>query len=231
MDDRRPEKASPSPAVGRQSSVPRLVLIADRFTKPTVAEYTLTAAEAGVPWVHLRDHEASEAAFASAARRLVKGLRVVSKGVHVSVNTQLEVAQKLGTGLHLGRRGPSVEAARRRLGPEVVIGFSAHDEWEGAAAVEVGVQYLFLSPIFPTGSKPGHPGLGLETLHAFCKTFSEIPVLALGGITPEWVAACREAGAHGVAVLSGILRADDPVAATHAYLDVLSTSENPRSEI
>lgn len=205
---------------------PRLALIADRFTEPSVAERVLTAVEAGVPWVHLRDHEAPGAAFASAAQSLVERIRALSEGVRVSVNTRLAVAKKLNAGLHLGTRGPSVEAARSRLGSEALIGFSAHDERESAAAVEAGVQYLFFSPIFPTESKPGHPGLGLETLCAYCKAFPEMPVLALGGITPERVLACRRAGAHGVAVLSGILHAGDPAAAVHAYLDALSASVN-----
>lgn len=191
-----------------------------------MAKRALAAVEAGVSWVHLRDHEASEAAFASAARSLVEKITALSESVCISVNTRLEVAQKLDAGLHLGRRGPSVEAARGRLGSKALIGFSAHDEQEGQAAVEAGVQYLFFSPVFPTASKPGHPGRGLETLRAFCKTFSGIPVLALGGITPERVSACRKAGAHGVAVLSGILHADDPAAATRAYLDALSASVN-----
>lgn len=209
-----------------KGTLPRLALIADRFTEPKVAERALTAVEAGVSWVHLRDHEATADTFASAAQSLVGKIRALSKGVRISVNTRLKVAEALGTGLHLGMRGPSVEAARRRLGSEALIGFSAHDEREGEAAVEAGVHYLFLSPIFPTASKPGHPGLGLEALSAFCEAFPETPVLALGGLTPERVAACREEGAHGVAVLSGILRADDPAVATRAYLDALSASVN-----
>ncbi len=201
---------------------PRLVLIADGFTDEAVAERAVAAAEAGVRWVHLRDHGASAEAFGAAARRLAERLR--RAGAVVSVNARADVARRLGAGLHLGRRGLPVAEARQVLGEKTPIGFSAHDFSEGEQAVRGGADYLFFSPIFPTMSKPEHPGAGLDALASFCAAFPEIPVFALGGATPERVAACREAGAYGVAVLSGLLHAPDPQDAARRYLAALQTA-------
>ena len=213
-------------------ALPRLVLIADRFTRPERAEQAVAAVEAGVRWVHLRDHTASEVTFAEAAATLAQRCRTLRPGLHLTVNARLDVARALEAGLHLGRRGPSVAAAREDLGDAALLGFSAHDEDAGRAAIEDGADYLTYSPVFPTSSKPGHPGTGIEALRRFCRAMAPCPVLALGGITPEpeRVAACRAAGAHGVAVLSGIMDAARPAQAVRAYLEALRSPPNPKSK-
>jgi thiamine-phosphate pyrophosphorylase len=84
-----------------------------------------------------------------------------------------------------------------------------------------GIDYYIWSPVFPTQSKPGLPGTGLPALKQARKAAKKTPVLALGGITPENVAACLEMGVHGVAVLSGIMDADNPTLATTSYLSTI----------
>lgn len=210
-----------SPIEIRQSKIPALVLIADGFTKAGVAGCAVEAARAGAPWVHLRDHAAGEDAFAEAACELTERLRQSMPGEgRVSVNSRPDVAEALGAGLHTGRHGPSPGAARERFPGGALVGASAHGRDEGEA-VQGAADYFFFSPVFPTTSKPGHPGAGLEALRDFCHAVPDTPVFALGGITPQRVAACLDAGAHGVAVLSGILHADDPQHATRAYLQAL----------
>jgi thiamine-phosphate pyrophosphorylase len=201
---------------------PCLALIADGFTDETRAERAVTAVRAGVRWVHLRDHQAGPDAFEEAAHTLTARLQEVAENVTVTVNTRVAVAEALGTGVHLGWRGPSVEEARPLLGDDVLIGYSAHEEIgiEGDRAPDV--DYYFFSPVYETSSKPDQPPAGIPALRSFCQTAAPTPTLALGGITPERVSACREAGAVGVAVLSGIMEADVPVAATRAYLRALA---------
>lgn len=200
---------------------PCLALIADGFTDDDRADRAATAVKAGVRWVHLRDHHAGPEAFEAAARRLTDRLRALDPDVTVSVNTRLGVAQELGTSLHLGWRGPSAADAREALGPDTLLGYSAHEEIgiEGDRAPDV--DYYFFSPVYQTASKPGQPATGISALRSFCRTAAPVPTLALGGITPERVQPCREAGAQGVAVLSGIMEAEVPVAATRAYLRAL----------
>jgi thiamine-phosphate pyrophosphorylase len=84
------------------------------------------------------------------------------------------------------------------------------------------VDYYFFSPVYETSSKPDQPPAGRSALRSFCRTAAPTPTIALGGITPERVPACCDAGAEGVAVLSGIMNADVPVAATRAYLRALN---------
>ena len=85
-------------------------------------------------------------------------------------------------------------------------------------AVSEGCDYVFVSPIYETASKPGYgPPLGLNGLAALC--YSGLPTYALGGILPERVAECVKVGAYGVAVMGPVLH-DPPIVA--AYLAALS---------
>lgn len=200
---------------------PRLALIADGFTSEARADRAVTAVEAGVRWVHLRDHVAGPEEFAGAARDLVPRLRDVAD-VTITINTQIEVAEELETGLHVGWRGPSVSIAHEVLGPDALIGYSAHESVHAEGNRTRGVDYYFFSPVFPTSSKPNQPATGVGPLREFCQAARPVPVFALGGVTPERVSVCRDAGARGVAVLSGIMDVETPGASTRAYLRALA---------
>lgn len=202
-------------------SLPRLILIGDGFTDRKRWDQILSACEY-VPWVHLRDHEADAGTFRENAEELAEHIWSISPATMISVNARLDVAEELEAGFHAGSKGDDVSTARNRLGPEAVIGFSAHYLTEAQAAVQDGADYLFFSPIFASPSKPGHMGVGLDELRTFCEGIGDDAVVyAVGGVTPERVESCLTAGAHGVGVLSGILHEEDVQAAAEAYLDVL----------
>jgi opacity protein-like surface antigen len=102
-----------------------------------------------------------------------------------------------------------VNTARQRLGGAVLIGISAHSDADIAAAAAAGADYVTLSPIYPTASKPGYgPALGLSTISA--ATRHGIPIVALGGIAADRVGPTLGAGAAAVAVMGTVMRADDP---------------------
>ena len=91
-----------------------------------------------------------------------------------------------------------------------LIGVSAHDLDEARRAAEQGADYITLSPIFPSASKPGYgPALGLDGLRRVAARLA-IPTVALGGIDADNAAACLEAGAKGVAVMGAVMAAADP---------------------
>jgi len=205
--------------------LPRLAVIADRFTDPDRCDRVLAAVDAGAQWIHLRDHEASFDTFAESARRLASRLQSQSGDVLLTVNTRVNLAVDLGDGVHLGWRGASVEEAREVLGEDALVGYSAHDDLDAEGDRARGVDYYFFSPVYPTSSKPDHPGTGVAALRSFCLVAHPVPVYALGGLTPERVAECLHAGAYGVAVLSGIMEADVPAARTRAYLRALSNAD------
>lgn len=194
-------------------ALPPVALIANGFATQPIQSTVCVAVEAGVRWVHLRDHKACAAEFNEAAHAWAQQLRTIAPSVQLTVNTRRNVADRLGTGLHVGWRSPPPETLSR---PPRPLGYSAHHIVEVPAARRRTVSYLTYSPIFPTQSKPGHPGVGCTALRRFVYQ-SGMPVYALGGITPERVAACRAAGAAGVAVASGILQAADPAEAAQAY--------------
>lgn len=201
-----------------KAGLPRLVLVADGFTQAARAAVVVAAVDGGVRWAHLRDHGAEAAGFDEAARRLARRLGEANAGVRLTVNTRWETARAIGAGLHVGVRGPTLREARQRLGQHAMLGFSAHTLEAARQAAADGADYLFYSPIFPTSSKPEAAGVGVEALRRVCQAVAPVPVFALGGITPERAAACREAGAYGVAVLSGIMDAADPAHAAREYL-------------
>ena len=192
-------------------------------------------------WVHLRDRAASADLFRECAARLVERLRNASPSILLSVNGRPEVADALQCGYHAGVRDA---ASGFSYGPRQPCGRSAHNPEEARAAMgdtpcatgtnprAIGSdlqeredhrpQYLVFSPVFNPQGKPGYAGAGIDALRDFVHYVQRrVPVYALGGITPERVGPCLEAGCYGVAVLSGIMMADHPGKAASAYLGAL----------
>jgi thiamine-phosphate diphosphorylase len=125
---------------------------------------------------------------------------IASGGPRILVNDRADVAIACGAaGVHL--RGNSVAPFRiRRIAqPGFVISVACHDAGAVSRAADEGADYAVLAPIFAPLSKPlTRPPLGLDALRAIAKS-SRIPVIALGGITPQNAEICVEAGSAGVA--------------------------------
>jgi thiamine-phosphate pyrophosphorylase len=135
----------------------------------------------------------------------------------VTVHDDIDAAVKAGAGgVHLPSGG-SPQAARARL-PGGLIGASAHSAEEASALLQAGADYVTASPVFTTASKPGYgPAIGLDGLAEIAARAGGT-VIALGGITAETAPLCLAAGAHGVAVMGEVMRAEDPQAAVKAIL-------------
>lgn len=202
-------------------TLPPLVLIADGFSDREIAYSAVRAVQAGVEWVHLRDHSISMKEFWEIGRILVGRLRRVNEDVLISVNRYPDLAGEWYAGVHLGAADRPIGEARKVQGINGPVGYSAHNLDVVQAAFNAGADYVFYSPIFPTRSKPDHPGEGIDELRKVCEVVAPARVFALGGVTPERVSRCLDAGAAGVAVASGITRAADPKAAAAAYLEEL----------
>jgi hypothetical protein len=123
--------------------------------------------------------------------------------------------------IRAGGPGPARHLSATEPFPTIrpsLVGRSCHHQADVDRAVNEGCDYIFVSPVFETASKPGYgPALGPAGLAALCRP--NLPVYALGGVLPERVAPCLEAGAYGVAVMGPVLR-DPPIVA--AYLAALS---------
>jgi len=187
-----------------------LLVITDRKQAQFPLEDMATRLFAGgCRWLSLREKDLAAADRLAQLRRLVAlGARW---GARVSVHGDVAAAAESGAaGIHLSARG-RVPDARRILGSAALIGRSAHSLEEVAQAAEEGADYVTLSPIFVTASKPGYgPPLGLAAL-ALAGRYG-VPVLALGGVDDSNLAACLAAGAAGAAMMGGVMRAADPQA-------------------
>jgi thiamine-phosphate diphosphorylase len=104
----------------------------------------------------------------------------------------------------------------RRRGRALAIGASVHSIGALRQAETAGATFAVFGPVFDPSTKPVR-GVGVDALHEVASA-ARIPVLALGGVTPERVAACLEAGASGVAVVSGVFRAKKPMSAARSYM-------------
>ncbi len=130
--------------------------------------------------------------------------------------------------VHL-RTGEDLAMARRVLGPGALVGVSVHDRAEAVAAARAGADYVLLGPAFPTASKPGYgPTLGPAGLAA--ATGLGLPVVAIGGIDAGNAGACLAAGAAGIAVMGGVMRAPDPGAAVRVLLAALDQAAWPAAQ-
>ncbi|HTH99004.1 MAG TPA: thiamine phosphate synthase [Stellaceae bacterium] len=199
---------------------PPFLLITDRRQAGSRSDEALLAQisgaiAGGVRWVSLREKDLRPGHRLTLLKRL-KALAALTNTT-LSVHDDIDAAEALELGLHLPEGGdPAV--ARARLGEAALIGVSAHDLAQGRMAALHGADYVTLSPVFESASKPGYgPALGLEGLQKAAAAIP-CPVLALGGIALSNLDACLDAGAAGVAVMGEIMRAPDPMASAQALL-------------
>jgi thiamine-phosphate pyrophosphorylase len=198
-------------SAGARQVVPRLHLITNRHLcgdRPQAA-IVAEAVRGGLGAVQLREKDLGPAALLDEAELLLP----VLGGTPLIVNGQVEVARAAGAaGVHLpGDAGP-VAVARAALGAAALIGRSVHSLEEARSAEAEGADYVILGTIFATDSKPGRAPAGLPLVTAVARAVS-IPVIAIGGIDEGNAAATLAAGAWGLAVMSGILRAAAPATA------------------
>jgi thiamine-phosphate pyrophosphorylase len=179
-------------------SLPRLLVIADAEAAGGRLPAIVTeAVHHGARAVVLRARALHPAARVTLAARL--------RRVLVPVGGLLILAGGRGDAVHLARREPVPEPR------PTLVGRSCHDAGEVARAVRDGCDYVTISPVYPTASKPGYgPPLGPAGLAALCRAGP--PAFALGGVRPDSVPECLAAGAYGVAVMGPVLRTPAVVA-------------------
>ena len=170
--------------------------------------------------VHLRTRSLEGGAMLSLARELVAALR--PHGAWLVVNDRGDVARAAGARAVVSGRGALEPADVKRAAPHLLAGRSVHDAAEVRAALAGGADFLVAGPLFATASHPGGPAAGPALLRDAAAT--GLPVVAIGGLTPERTAAALEAGAWGVAAVRALWDAADPAAAARAFLAVLPAS-------
>jgi thiamine-phosphate pyrophosphorylase len=127
------------------------------------------------------------------------------------VNDRADVASLAGaSGVHVGQEDLDVAAARCLVGPDMLVGVSTHNLEQIERAAASSADYIAVGPVFGTSTKTNpDPAVGLDLVRR-ARAASDKPLVAIGGITLDLAASVIEAGADSVAVISGILAADDP---------------------
>lgn len=184
-------------------------------------EIVTCAIRGGVSVVQLREKDCCTRDMIEMGRRILAVCR--AHGVPLIVNDRLDVALAIDAdGIHVGQEDMPVPIARKLLGPDKILGVTAHTVEETLKAIEEGADYIGASPIFATATKAdaGKPiGLeGLREIAAACK----IPVVAISGINAANAAETIRAGAAGVAVVSAIVGAEDVEGAARELADIVA---------
>lgn len=210
--------------------LPRWMLVSDLAVAPPerfVDVVEAIAASGETFAVQLRAkglHDSALLTLAAAVRGALDRSGAAGR-VPLLINGRFDLAVASGAeGVHLPAAGVPARRVRAELGPGWILGVSTHSPGEVATAREAGLDYVIFGPVHRTPSKPGaaepHGGEGLAAAVAAA---AGLPLLAIGGFTPERAAQARRLGAHGVAVVRGILAADDPIDAAHALTAALAS--------
>lgn len=139
--------------------------------------------------------------------------------VRLFVNDRLDIALAAAAeGVQLSRSG-LLPVDARRLDPDWWIGCSIHSRDEARTARDWGADYLLAGPVYDTTTHPTASPLGLEALGAIVQL--GLPVIAIGGVTPERARQLAGAGAYGVAAIRAIWDAADPRAAARSLLEAV----------
>jgi thiamine-phosphate pyrophosphorylase len=202
-----------------------LTLVTDR-TRTRGRELTAVVAEcvaAGLPAVQAREKDLGAADLAVLCRRLRELTR--AHGARLIVNDRVDVALAVGADAVQRTQGSlPVDDIRRVAGSRLAIGASVHSLEDAIDAELRGADWVVFGPIYDTPSKRRWgPPQGLERL-AKAASAVRVPIVAIGGITPERVKDVRAAGATGVAAIAAILDTDSPADATRRFLDALTAS-------
>lgn len=200
----------------RLPSPPLLVITDRQLAVGDMVDIAAAVFAGGCRWMMVRDHHPDADALAALATRIIEKARPA--GARIIVNGDIDTAVMCGAdGVHL-QSLDAIAGARATLGPDALVGYSAHSGAEAVAAGDYGADYVLLSPVFETPSKPGYgPPLGVDQLGRACRD-ATVPILALAGVTPSRVARCMAAGAAGIAVMGSVMGAADPAETTGSFI-------------
>ncbi len=201
----------------------KLYLITDR--KLFAGEYSLftgieDALKAGVKVIQLREKDLGIRELLGMAYKM----RELTKkhNAKLFINDRIDIALAVGAdGVHLGQQSIPAHAVRKMVKDKLMIGVSTHNVSEAVEAEKGGADFITLGPIYQTSSKLkyGKP-IGVDAIRKV-KSSVSIPVFAIGGIKEDKIKEVMDAGAGGVALISGILRAKNIKEKTEEFLRLL----------
>jgi len=201
---------------------PPVLLITDRhMAEAPITDLVAAAVDGGCRWILIREKDLADDALAALVREIRDRTHRESPVISVSGSAATAVAAG-AAGVHFSQTlatAAEIASARTLLRRHALIGVSAHGRAEALAAQDNGADYVSMSPVYLTDSKPGY-GPALEPAGFRRETGDlTIPALALGGISAGRLAAVKNAGAAGAAVMGSVMRAADPADAMRRLID------------
>ena len=182
----------------------------------TLAWQVEQALEGGATMIQIREKHLSRCAFQAEAQELKTLCRRYQ--VPLIVNDDVDLALEIGAdGVHVGQEDLEAGQARAKLGPNRILGVSAHSVEQALRAQAAGADYLGVGAVFPTGTKTDAGLLSHQALRDICAAV-DIPAVAIGGITKENMMQLAGSGICGVAVVSAIFAQPDIRSATRHLL-------------
>ena len=177
--------------------------------------------DVGIKAIQLREKDLDDVALFQVAKPISKLCDTYN--AHLLINTNVKVAVDVGAaGVHLPDVDIPVAEVKAQTDNDLLIGCSVHSIETAEERGTEGADFLTYSPIYPIANKPQYgPTVGVENLEKLAKRV-EVPVFALGGITPERVGECLQAGAAGVAVMSGTMSSTEAAKHAHDYIEALN---------
>lgn len=192
------------------------VITDDQLSGEHLLSHVQQALAGGARLVQYRSKTGSEAAREHTARAVLELCR--AQRVALLINDDIELAEKIGAdGVHLGQDDGRVSTARKRLGNGAIIGVTCHASLQLAQTAEKeGASYVAFGRFYDSNTKPEAPPADLSILRE-AKAALDIPICAIGGITPDNAPALLEAGADMLAVIHGVFGQPDVETATRDY--------------
>lgn len=187
----------------------RLYAVTDRawVGRQTLYEQVEAALQGGVTCVQLREKHLDQEAFCAEARALLPLCR--RYGVPLIINDNVDVALAVDAdGVHLGQDDLDLPHARQRLGPDKLIGVSAHNVEEATLARAQGADYLGVGAVFGSSTKDDASALPPGMLKKICGVV-DCPVVAIGGVNKDNLPQLAGSGIAGAAIVSGIFAQTD----------------------
>lgn len=208
--------------------VPQLYIILDRSVAGGRDLDAILAAvlAGGAEMIQLREKTWSSGTLFPVAQRLRARCRAA--GVPFIVNDRVDLALAVDAdGVHLGQDDLPPGAARPLLKPGMILGLSTHSVEQAKAAQAAGADYIAVGSMFPTATKPEFQLVG-PALARQVRRVVHVPLIGIGGITPDNVGDVIAAGVDGVAVISAVCGSSDPAAAARRFVAAIVAARGGR---
>lgn len=132
------------------------------------------------------------------------------RGAIFVLNDYPQMAAEIGAdAVHVGQDAGSLAEIRKLVGPTMLVGRSTHSLQQVQQAKQEGADYIGFGPLFPTGTKPGRPSIGLADIVAAQHVAQDMPMFCIGGINADTLPQVLKAGARRVVIVSWLLRQPD----------------------